>query len=631
MVLGQQGKHNVDPSKVEVGEIDTSSPFESVKHAVSLFGAVAFTRKRTQPSAKKSEPHSSEKVSGKESRLHLAEKELNQLKQNLHNAEVTRSRALAELYKTRETIKELNKELSVVSKFKDVVLEETDKLNDHMTNVQGKSVDHNSSDGTHSSWKKDVDSFRVQYLAAALELNAAKQELGKFRLDYDSALRSYKSVLRQSSDAEAATKANNEAATELSGKIAGMKELIEQAKVESEQAEEEKAKVEASREILSQEYKFKLNESSKAIEDLKNELNPEAAKDSQKQLECIADQSEAMKQDINKARSSYSELATMLTLELNNANATLEKVIDEGNSLRRLVESLKLELENVKKELMELKEKESEAKQLGEDLEAELRKCKTELEGCMTVESEVRSTCDQMTSTLEDLVEETQKARQEAKNFTVETEAVMKEADAHKHSIKDYEAKLQLLLQEAEAARSAEGKALKEIKLLSESKDSAAKIILSKVEFNSLIVKIKDSATIADMKVSVAMVQVEAVKTRHNNSQKILEESQEELENIKLATAEASKIANVAEAGRNELEGELIKLGYRRKSAKTDWEIEIEAVASPEGISLSRSYSTMSASRRRVTLGDILKMDREGREKSKRSPLRSLSGIFHRR
>ncbi|KAL9679088.1 hypothetical protein QQ045_016942 [Rhodiola kirilowii] len=626
MVLGQQGKHNVDPSKVEVGEIDTSSPFESVKHAVSLFGAVAFTRKRTQPSAKKSEPHSSEKVSVKESRLHLAEKELNQLKHNLHNAEMTRARALAELYKTRETIKELNKELSVVSKSKDVVLEETDKLNDHMTNVQGKSVDHNSSDGTHSSWKKDVDTFRVQYLAAALELNAAKQELGKFRLDYDSALRSYKSVLRQSSEAEAATKANNEAATELSGKIAGMKELIEQAKVESEKAE-----VEASREILSQEYKIKLNESSKAIEDLKNELNPEAAKDSQKQLECIADQSEALKQDINKAKASYSELATMLTLELDNAKATLEKVIDEGNSLRRLIESLKLELENVKMELLELKEEEAEAKQLGEDLEAKLRKCKTELEGCMTVESEVRSTCDQMTSTLEDLVEETQKAKQEAKNFTVETEAVMKEADAHKHSIKDYEAKLQLLLQEAEAARSAEGKALEEIKLLSESKDSAAKIILSKEEFNSLCVKIKDSATIADMKVSVAMVQVEAVKTRHNNSQKILEESQEELQKIKLVTSEALKMAGEAEAGRNELEGELIKLGYRRKSAKTDWEIEIETEASPEGISLSRSYSTMSASRRRVTLGDILKMDREGREKSKRSPLRSLSGIFHRR
>lgn len=59
-MVAKERQNATDSQKVEVGEIDTSAPFQSVKDAVNLFGEGAFSGEK--PAIKKAKAHSVEVI-----------------------------------------------------------------------------------------------------------------------------------------------------------------------------------------------------------------------------------------------------------------------------------------------------------------------------------------------------------------------------------------------------------------------------------------------------------------------------------------------------------------------------------------------------------------------------------------
>ncbi|KAJ4829065.1 hypothetical protein Tsubulata_004402 [Turnera subulata] len=134
--------------------------------------------------------------------------------------------------------------------------------------------------------------------------------------------------------------------------------------------------------------------------------------------------------------------------------------------------------------------------------------------------------------------------------------------------------------------------ALDQIKALSEraiaahalTSEFGAKITISRDEFDALSRNVEESDTLAEMKVAAAIAQVEAVKASENEAIKKLEAMEKEMDDIKKATEEASKRAEMAEAAKRAVEGELRRWREReqKKAAETASRILAKAELSSE-------------------------------------------------
>lgn len=629
--IRQTANGSPSPSlKPEVGEIDTSPPFQSVKDAVSLFGEGAFSGER--PILKKPKAYSAERVLAKETQLHVAEKELNKLKEQVKNAETTKAQAFVELERAQRTVDDLTQKLKLITQSRESAVKATEAAKSQAKQKYGES------DAVNGAWKEELENAVQRYASIMTELDAAKQDLRKTRQEYDSSSDARVSAVKRTEEAENAMKENTERVSELSKEISAVKESIEQTKLAYVESQQQQALVLTEKDALRQSYKATLEQSKKKLLALKKEFNPEITKSLEAQLAETMSEIAALHTEMENKRSSDLDSVKIVTSELDGAKESLQKVVDEENTLRSLVETLKVELENVKKEHSELKEKESELESTVGNLHVKLRKSKSELEACSADESKVRGASEEMILTLSQLTSETEEARREAEYMKNKTDELKKEAEATKLALEEAEKKLKEATEEAEAAKAAEASAIEQITVLTErtsarrastSSESGAAMTISTEEFESLKRKVEESDKLADMKVDAARAQVEAVKASENEVLKKLEATQKEIEDMKTATQEALKKAEMAEAAKRAVEGELRRWREReqKKAAEAAARILAETQMSSQSSPQHYRIQKQNVPPPHTTL-EVKKLDKEKISVSKKI---NISGIFQRK
>lgn len=625
-----------DSPKAEVGEIDTRAPFESVKAAVSLFGEAAFSGSGEKPVIRKSKEFFTERVLAKETQLQLAQKELSKFKEQLKNAEITRSQALSELENAKRTVVDLTEKLRTINESRESAIKATEAAKDQAKKLK----EANTSEAVESSgsWKQELDSTREQYTASISELNDAKLELRKIRQDFEASMEAKLAAFQKTEEAEHSAKANKERIDELKKEIASAEESITDVKLAGAQAQQERAKILSEKDVQRQAYRASLEEAETKMASLKREIDPEVKGSLEAKLAETTSSVEGLQKELRDARTSDLDSVKTVTLELDDAKETLHKVVEEESSLRALIESLTLELEGVKKEHAVLKEKEAETESIAGNLHVKLRKSKAELEAALSEESKAGNASGELITTLQQLSLESDNARQEAEDLNRSTEELKKEAEATRISLEEAEMKLQVALKEAEEAKMAETQALDRIKALSErtsasrasTSESGANITISTEEFESLNRKVEESDILAEMKVAAAMAQVEAVKASENEAQKKLETSVKEMEEMKSSTEEALKRAENAEAAKKAVEGELKR--WREREQKKAAEAAARILAETE-MSSSQASPQHGMSQKAILpdakTGGTRKLDKTSG--SKKTLLPNLSGIFHRK
>ncbi|KHN23835.1 WEB family protein [Glycine soja] len=316
-------------------------------------------------------------VWAKERQLHLAQKDLKKLKEQLKNAETTKAQVLVELEKAKRVVEDLSQKLKVLGESRESAIQATEASKNQAKQLKEEKC--GDPGGTNGAWKEELETAVNNYASVITELDVAKKELSKIRQGYDLSSEARVSALKQAAEAEDAMKANTKRACELSKEILAVQESVEKTNAEFVQAHQLQEETLAKQKVLRQSYEAILEESKKKLLDLKKEFNPELTKNLEVQPSLDAWwKLLGWSWRMVELRKSKSELEARVASE--EMILTLKQLLSETENAKR-------ETEDMKSEAAELKMEDAVTKLVLEDAETKLKGVLEEVEAAKAAEA----------------------------------------------------------------------------------------------------------------------------------------------------------------------------------------------------------------------------------------------------
>ncbi|AED94879.1 unnamed protein product [Arabidopsis thaliana] len=539
-----------------IGVIDTASPFESVREAVSKFGGI------TDWKAHKIQTIERRKMVDEE--LEKIQEAMPEYKREAELAEEAKYDALEELENTKGLIEELKLELEKAEKE-----EQQAKQDSELAQMRVEEMEKGVANEASVAVKTQLEVAKARQVSATSELRSVREEIEMVSNEYKDMLREKELAAERADIAVLEAKEIERTMDGLSIELIATKELLESVHTAHLEAEEKRFSVAMARDqdVYNWEKELKMVEND--IERLNQEVR--AADDVKAKLETAS----ALQHDLKTELAAFTDISSgNLLLEKNDIHAAVE-------SARRELEEVKANIEKAASEVKKLKiiagSLQSELGRERQDLEETKQKESTGL--ARTNDKDAGEELVETAKKLEQATKEAEDAKALATASRDELRMAKELSEQAKRGMSTIESRLVEAKKEMEAARASEKLALAAIKALQETEssqrfeeinNSPRSIIISVEEYYELSKQALESEEEANTRLSEIVSQIEVAKEEESRILEKLEEVNREMSVRKAELKEANGKAEKARDGKLGMEQELRKWRSENGKRRTD-------------------------------------------------------------
>nr|GEX07993.1 hypothetical protein [Tanacetum cinerariifolium] len=545
----------VKNSGVKVGDIDTASPFESVKEAVSKFGGIV--------DWKAHKVQTTEKRKQIEQELEKTNEEIPLFKKKSEAAEEAKQQVLKELDSTKRLIEELKVNLERAQ-----TEEHQAKQDSELVKLRVEEMEQGIADESSVAAKAQLEVAQARHAAAVSELATVKKELEDLRQDYALLVAEKDIVVRKAREAASASKDVEKKVENLTIELMMAKESLESTHAAHLEAEEHRIGAAMAREQDALSWERELKQAEEELQKVNQQI------DSTKDQKSKLDTASALLQDLKTELAVYMESKltqdntenTDLQLAKKNVEEVKQNIVkanEEIKFLKMAASSLNTELEREKIALATIKQREGMAAVAVASLEAELNRTRSEIALIQTKEKEAREKMIELPKQLQKAAEEADQAKSLAEKAREELKKAKETLEQAKAGASTMSSRLLAAQKEIEAAKASEKLALAAIGALNGSEatnnDPETGVTLSLEEYYELSKKAHEAEEEANTRVAEAISLIDVAKESESKSLSKLEQVTSELATRKQALDAALQKAEKAKEGKLGVEQDLRK------------------------------------------------------------------------